>query len=57
MIASERIHAELFTRQSRGHWLLTEVAAPDDVLELSSCGCRLKLADLYEKVEFPQPEP
>jgi Uma2 family endonuclease len=57
MIASERVHAELFTRQSRGHWLLTEAADLNDVLELSSCGCKLRLADLYHKVEFPQPEP
>ena len=57
MIASERVHAELFTRQSRGHWLLSEATALGDVLELSSCGCRLKLADLYHKVEFAQSEP
>jgi Uma2 family endonuclease len=52
MLASDRIHAELFTKQPNGHWTLSEWSAPEDVVPLESCDCRLKLADIYEKVEF-----
>lgn len=52
MLASDRIHAELFTRQPNGQWTLSEWNAPEDVVPLESCDCRLKLADVYEKVEF-----
>jgi Uma2 family endonuclease len=52
MLASDRIHAELFTKQPNGHWTLSEWRDPEDVIPLESCDCRLKLADVYEKVEF-----
>ncbi|MGA7238661.1 MAG: hypothetical protein WBY44_23470 [Bryobacteraceae bacterium] len=52
MLASDHIHAELFTKQPNGHWTLSEWRGPEDVVPLESCDCRLKLADVYEKVEF-----
>jgi Uma2 family endonuclease len=52
MLAQDRVHAELYTRQDGGKWMLTEASRLEDELELTSCGCRLKLADLYAKVEF-----
>src|ERR1039457_4742896 len=53
MVSSELIGAELFTRQSDGRWtLMTEANRQEDTIELESVGCRLKLADLYEKVEL-----
>jgi Uma2 family endonuclease len=52
MLASDRIHAELFTKRPSGEWALSEWSAPEDVVPLESCDCRLKLADVYEKVEF-----
>lgn len=52
MLASDRIHAELFTKQTNGQWTLSEWSAPEAVVVLKSCGCRLKLAGVYEKVEF-----
>ncbi len=55
MISSERVHAELYTRQPSGRWLLTDAARLEDELDLISCACRLKLADLYNKVEFTDP--
>src|SRR5580700_5076361 len=41
LVASERVHADVFTRQAGGQWLLTAVASADDVIELDSIGCRL----------------
>ncbi len=52
LIASERIGAELFTRQPSGQWLLTAATRPEETIELPSVACRVTLADLYEKVEF-----
>jgi len=52
MISSLRVRAELFTRQPEGRWMLTAKSGLEDSLELQSIGCRLALADLYEKVEF-----
>jgi hypothetical protein len=46
------MHADLFTRQPDGRWLLTSAEKREDVIELTSIGCRLVLAELYEKVEF-----
>ena len=52
MIASDRIHADLYTRQPSGQWLLTPADRPEDTLELESIGCRLTLADIYLKVRI-----
>jgi Uma2 family endonuclease len=49
LIASDRIQADLYTRQSSGQWLLTSVDRAEDTLELESIGCRLALADVYLK--------
>lgn len=41
-------------------WTLKVLARPDDVLELPSVGCALRLGDIYESVEFsdrPRPTP
>jgi Uma2 family endonuclease len=52
LVSSERVSAELFARQPDGRWLLTAASRLEDTLELPAAGCRLPLADLYEKVEF-----
>jgi Uma2 family endonuclease len=53
LISSTRMEADLYTRQPGGRWLMSSANKPEDTIELVSCGCKLKLADLYEKVEFP----
>ena len=53
MVASELIGAELYTRQPDNLWKLTaEARRLEDTFEIESIGCRLKLADVYEKVEL-----
>ncbi len=52
VVWSDRVHAELFTRESEGRWTLTEASRLEDALELRSVACTLNLADLYDKVEF-----
>jgi Uma2 family endonuclease len=55
MLASERVSAELYTRQPDGRWLLTAVNRLEDSLDLQSVGVHLALADLYEKVDLAPP--
>ena len=55
LVASERVRAELYTRQPDGRWLLTTASGMEDSLDLQSVGVQLALADLYEKVDFPAP--
>jgi Uma2 family endonuclease len=55
VVATDRIHADLFTRQADGSWLLRSASRMEDSLDLQSVGCRLTLADLYEKVELAKP--
>ena len=51
LIASDRVHAELFTRNAT-NWVLSEANELENEMEIASIGCRLKLADIYEKVDF-----
>jgi Uma2 family endonuclease len=55
MVASDRIHADLFTRQTDGRWLLTSATRLEDSLELESVGCSLIIGALYEKVNLGEP--
>jgi len=50
LVAQDRKLVESFRRQPSGQWLLTTAAQADDILELTSITCRLKLADIYENV-------
>lgn len=52
LLASERMHADWFTRGADGKWILSPASAPEDSIEFTSIPCRLVLKDLYEKVEF-----
>jgi Uma2 family endonuclease len=51
LIAQDRMHVELYTRGDAGQWILTETAGPNGAVDLSSIGCRVTLADLYEKAD------
>lgn len=52
VVATDRIHADLYTRQADDRWMLTSAARLEDSLNLESVGAQLNLADLYEKVKF-----
>ncbi|MFL5538851.1 MAG: Uma2 family endonuclease [Longimicrobiaceae bacterium] len=52
LVAQVRRRIEHFRREG-DHWVLTEISDADGVLPLSSLGCTLALADIYERVEFP----
>jgi len=54
MVSSDRIHADLYTRQPDDRWLLTSATRLEDSLDLQSVGCSIALASLYEKVDFAE---
>ena len=58
LVSTDRVRAELYTRQPDGRWLLTTANRMEDSLDLESIGAHLSLADLYEKVDLTvAPEP
>ena len=57
LVSSDRVQIERYSRQSGGQWLLTAVNRLEDRIELESAGCTLSLADVYERVEFPETPP
>jgi len=52
LVAQDRMHVDLFTRQPDGTWLLRGFTRAEDTIELASIECRVTLGELYEKVEL-----
>lgn len=52
LLAQDEVRAEHHVRQADGSWLLRDYSAASDEIELKSISCRLRLADVYERVEF-----
>ena len=52
LVAQDRIYAEHWARQSDGAWLMREYSTASDEIELKSIDCRVRLADVYERVKF-----
>lgn len=50
LLDSESVHAELYSLDRQGHWVLTETRELNSVLDLAALGCQLSLTDAYEGV-------
>jgi Uma2 family endonuclease len=55
LVAQDRVHIELYTRQTDGVWALREWNDAAAEIELVSLGCRLKVAEVYANVTFDEP--
>ena len=53
LVTQDRLHADLYTRQTDGSWVLMEASRAEDTLELRSIACNISVADLYETVTLP----
>ena len=53
LLSSEQMRVEHFVRQADGSWQYKEYHRPEDRLPLASVGCELPLAEVYERVVFP----
>ncbi len=54
LVASESMRVEHFARQPDGGWLYREYHAATDLLRLASVEAELPLAEIYERVVFPE---
>ena len=52
LVAQDKPYIERFTRQTNDQWLFTSTSGLESFVELSSVGCRLSLAEIYDKVQF-----
>ncbi|MDO7850763.1 Uma2 family endonuclease [Hymenobacter convexus] len=52
MLSSEEVHAEIYTLDELGRWIFTETRDLSAVLDLSSIGCQVPLAEVYAGVEL-----
>jgi Uma2 family endonuclease len=50
LVAQEQVHVEHHLHQRGDGWLMTELDDLAQTLELPSIGCRLTLAEIYERV-------
>jgi hypothetical protein len=57
LVAQDRVHIELYTRQPNGAWVLREWNDLSAEIELTSPACRVKIAEVYLKVRFEEDEP
>ena len=55
-VSQQQPIVERFSRADDGGWILTDARGLDAVIELTSIGVSLPLAEIYDKVEF-QPDP
>ena len=53
VLDSLSVHAELFSLDELGRWILTETRDLSAVLDLSSIVCQVPLAEVYAGVELP----
>ncbi|HKP85547.1 MAG TPA: Uma2 family endonuclease [Blastocatellia bacterium] len=52
LVAQDKQHIEHYIRQSSTEWLLSEVSTLKGAIRLPSIDCKLKLAEVYDKVKF-----
>src|SRR5262249_27450414 len=52
LVAQDRVHVDLYTRQAAGAWLLTSASQLTDAIALPSIHCSAPLAELYEGLQL-----
>lgn len=56
LVSQESVSVERFTRQGDGQWLLWSSNDLSGTLEIESIDCRVKLSDIYARVNFGEVE-
>ena len=54
MVSQKTACVEQYRRQTDNDWLLTVTEGREQSVEIESIGCRLSLADIYDKINLPQ---
>jgi Uma2 family endonuclease len=55
LIAQHKVRVEHYVRQANNGWLLHDISDPGGMIMITSIGCTLALAEIYERVTFPPP--
>jgi Uma2 family endonuclease len=53
LIPQDKAQIEHYTRQADGSWQYRRTIGLDAIVEIPSIGCTLKLAEVYDRVNFP----
>jgi len=56
LVAQDKYHVEHFVRQSDNIWFFSETNRLEDILELITIGCHLKMSEVYDKIELLETE-
>jgi Uma2 family endonuclease len=58
LVSQDKVRVEQFVRQAHAdnEWVFSEVSCEDGRLRLTSIGCELSLARIYDKIVFPGDE-
>lgn len=54
MVAQDDAQVEQFTRNQQGEWVYSVVSGLEREIEIKSIDCKLRLADIYARVVFPE---
>ena len=57
LVAQDQPRIEHYQRQPDGRWLYSATDGLDAQVEIATIGCVLPLAEVYERVDFTEPEP
>lgn len=57
LVAQDRVHVELYTRQPNAAWVLREWNDAGATIDLASLECSVAIAEIYAKVTFGEPNP
>jgi Uma2 family endonuclease len=52
LISQDSYKIEYYSRQPENQWLLSEITGLQNTVELAAIGCKLDLAEVYDKVEM-----
>jgi Uma2 family endonuclease len=53
LVSQHKIRIEHYVRQANTEWILHDLSASDEVITIASIGCKLTLAEIYERVKLP----
>ena len=54
LVSQDHMHVEQYIRQEIDRWLLVEYAVEKSLITLTTIGCEILLADIYEKVNLDE---
>ncbi len=54
LISQDQPRVEHYTRQADGSWIYRCTVGLDAIVAIPSVACTLKLADIYDRIDFPQ---